>query len=276
MRPRQDQAGLLAISYANPRDLTYGPDEDMEKPYFQYVSGDVGLRDPVWGGCSVSDDSNPARTHTPCSPTIIDARFGRDPKVIGRSFRLRLLGEQQGLANSPGMLSSRYDLYTIIGVAAKGFTGVEPGTITDIFVPTMMNPLVETDATWFRTFVILKPGVAVEPVHDELHAVFRAFREERAKALGNAGRWWPILKPEGLLEPAARGFPPRREFRKPLAVPLYWLPFLLVACAKSEFDDLPSSGTRGKWPSASLSALDERAWSNSYWWRRPSWPCWQP
>src|SRR5690349_20473439 len=37
----KDQADLLAISPANPRDLTYGSDEDMERPYLQYVSGRI-------------------------------------------------------------------------------------------------------------------------------------------------------------------------------------------------------------------------------------------
>ena len=153
-------------------------------------------------------------------------RFGRDPKVIGRSFRL---------VNSPGMPSSSNDLYTIIGVAAKGFTGVEPGTITDIFVPTMMNPLVESDATWFRTFVILKPGVAVEPVREELHAVFRAFREEKAKVFAGMPKQTVanFLNQRVLLEPAAPGLSAvQREFRKPLAALAVLVALvLLVACA---------------------------------------------
>jgi len=193
MRPQvRDEADLPAISYANPRDLTYGPDEDMEKPYFQYVSGwmfdSFGIRPALGRLFTVNDDLKPGgHLYAVLSYDYWTRRFGRDPKVIGRNFRLRLLGEQQRLADSPGMPSNRYDLYTIIGVAAKGFTGVEPGTITDIFVPTMMNPLVVTGATWFRTFVILNPGVAVEPVREKLHAVFRAFREERAKDASTPG-----------------------------------------------------------------------------------------
>jgi hypothetical protein len=66
MRPQvQDEADLVAISYANPREVTYGSDEDMEKPYFQYVSGRIfdsfGIR-PALAGCG----------KTPFSP--IDSR----------------------------------------------------------------------------------------------------------------------------------------------------------------------------------------------------------
>src|SRR5207249_8990471 len=44
-------------------------------------------------------------------------RFGQDPKVVGRSFRM---GET---------------LYEVIGVVEKPFTGTEPGTMIDVFVP---------------------------------------------------------------------------------------------------------------------------------------------
>ena len=35
----KDQAELIAISYAERMDLTYGSDQEMEKAYLQYVSG---------------------------------------------------------------------------------------------------------------------------------------------------------------------------------------------------------------------------------------------
>src|SRR5262249_42339038 len=168
----RDRADLLAISYANPRDLTYGSDEDMERPSLQYVSGSMfnsfGIRPALGRLLTTNDDLKPgAHPYAVLSYDYWTRRFGQDPKVIGRSFRL---------VNSGGMPSSSNDLYTIIGVAGKGFTGVEPGTITDVFLPTMMNPFLdESNATWFRIFVILKPGVTVEAVREELPAVFRAF-----------------------------------------------------------------------------------------------------
>ena len=183
---------------------------------------------------TVNDDLKPgAHPYAVLSYDYWTRRFGRDPKVIGRSFRLVKRGEEE--RNSVGMPSSINDPFTIIGVAGKGFTGVEPGTITDIFVPTMMNPLVVTDATWFRTFVILKPGVAVEPVREKLHAVFRAFREERAKAFAGMPKQMVanFLNQRVMLEPAAPGISAaQREFRKPLAALAVLVALvLLVACA---------------------------------------------
>ena len=52
------------------------------------------------------------------------------------------------------------DLFEIVGVVAEPFTGTEPGTVTDIFVPTMMHPNVShSDRIWHRTLARLKPGL---------------------------------------------------------------------------------------------------------------------
>src|SRR5262249_22635617 len=144
----KDQADLLAISYPNRRDLTYGSDEEIEKPYLQYVSGRMfdlfGIGPALGRLLTENDDLKPgAHPYAALSNDYWTRRFGRDPKVIGRSFRL---------SNSPGAPNSD-DLYTIVGVAGKGFTGVEPGAITDLFLPTMMNPSADqSNSTWFRTF----------------------------------------------------------------------------------------------------------------------------
>ena len=124
----KDQAELIAVSYADRIDLTYGSDQEMEKAYLQYVSGwmfgTFGLQ-PALGPPvhRKRRSSRRARIPTPCSPTTIGrAASGGIRKVIGRTFRM---GD---------------DLYEIVGVAAERFTGTETGTVTDIFVPTMMNP----------------------------------------------------------------------------------------------------------------------------------------
>ena len=231
MRARvQNQADLLATSPANPRDLTYGSHEEMEKPYLQYVSGRMfdlfGIRPAQGRLFTENDDLQPgAHPYAVLSYDYWARRFGRNPNVIGRSFRL---------VNARGMPPGGNDLYTIIGVAGEGFTGVEPGTITDIFVPTMMNPLVtESSAFWLRTFVILKPGVAVEPVRDELRAVFRAYREEQAKVFKEMPRQAAnYINQTVSLEPAGPGVSAvQRAFRTPLAVLAVLVALvLLVAC----------------------------------------------
>ena len=88
------------------------------------------------------------------------------------------------------------EVYQIVGVAEGPFTGTEPGTVTDIFIPTMMmknNAIVRSDYHWFRTFVQLKPGVSVPLVREKLRPIFRAFVEEQGK--GFAGI--PKQEPDG-------------------------------------------------------------------------------
>jgi len=166
----KDQAKLIAVSYADRVDVTYGSDDEMEKAWRQYVSGGMfasfGLQ-PAAGRLFTEDDDLTPRAHpyAVLSHDYWTRRFAQDPHIIGRSVRIG------------------NDLYQIIGVAGPRFTGTEPGTVIDIFVPTMMNPWVNrSDASWFRPLAVLKPGVAVEPLRAKLHALLRADSEERARA----------------------------------------------------------------------------------------------
>jgi MacB-like periplasmic core domain/FtsX-like permease family len=170
----KDRAELIAMSYAERVDLTYTSDLAMEKAYRQYVSGwmfgTFGLR-PVLGRLlTEKDDITPgAHPYAVLSYDYWSHRFGQDLHAIGRTFRMD------------------NDLYEIVGVTPEGFTGTEPGTMPDIFVPTMMNvgSVNRSNSFWFRTFVQLKPGIALEPLRDELYATYRAFEQERAKTFTN-------------------------------------------------------------------------------------------
>ena len=65
------------------------------------------------------------------------------PSKFGTPGHGRLCRRLRELPPSFGEQTGSNELYTIIGVTEKGFTGVEPGTATDIWVPTMMNRLVD-------------------------------------------------------------------------------------------------------------------------------------
>jgi predicted permease len=224
MRARvKDQAELIAVSWAERSDLTYSSDQEIEKAYRQYVSGwmfgSFGLK-PALGRLFTENDDLKPREHAYAvlSYDYWTRRFGRDPKAIGRTFRMG------------------NDLFQIVGVAPEPFTGTEPGTITDIFIPTMMHEgVVHDDWSWIRTFVRLKPGVAPEPVRDRLQAVFEVVQHERAK--GWVG--WPkrrldnFLHQTLLLERAAAGLSSmQKEFRRSLmALGVLVALVLLIACA---------------------------------------------
>src|SRR5580698_7246062 len=221
----KEQAELIAVSYEDRVDLTYGSDQEMEKEYLQYVSGwmfsSFGLR-PAWGRLlSEADDLKPgANPYAVISYDYWTRRFGRDPEVIGRSFRVGDTG------------------YRIVGVAEKGFTGTETGTATSIFVPMMMkNPgtLLSSNHFWMRAFVQLKPGVDVEPVQEKLRAVFRGIQEERAKTFVGMPkqRLEQFFSEKLIVEPAAAGRSNlQRDYKRALTIlgALVVL-VLLVACA---------------------------------------------
>jgi putative ABC transport system permease protein len=89
----KDQAELIAISYAERAELTYGSDAEMEKAYRQYVSGwmfsSFGMRPALGRLLTESDDLKPgAQPYAVLSYDYWKHRFGQDPKVIGRAFRM--------------------------------------------------------------------------------------------------------------------------------------------------------------------------------------------
>jgi putative ABC transport system permease protein len=163
------QAELIAVSYADRMDLTYASDEEMEKGLVQYVSGwmweSFGLH-PALGRLFTQQDDKVPGAH-PVAVLSYDywsRRFGRDPKVIGRTLRI---GDQ---------------LFEIVGVGPKSFTGTEPGTVIEIFLPTMMHRSVtRDDSTWHRTLAVIPPGTGMEPLRAKLDAINMAFEGARAK-----------------------------------------------------------------------------------------------
>ncbi|SPF50959.1 conserved membrane hypothetical protein [Candidatus Sulfopaludibacter sp. SbA4] len=217
------QAELLAISYAERTDVTYGSVQEMEKAYLQYVSGwmfdSFGLRPALGRLFTENDDLKPgAHPYAVISYDYWSRRFGRDPKAIGRTFRM---GDR---------------IFEIVGVGPAAFTGTETGTVTDIFVPTMMHPgAVHDDWTWHQTLARLKPGVAVGPVRAKLDATSHAFEEERAKGFSGMTKESiaKILDQKVVLEPAAAGASGlQSDYRVSLmALGVLVALVLLIACA---------------------------------------------
>jgi putative ABC transport system permease protein len=210
----KDEAGLIAISYADRVDLTYRSDQEMEKAWRQYVSGwmfaDFGLQPALGRFLTQNDDLTPGAS--PVAVLSYDywmRRFAGDPTVIGRKFRMGS------------------DSFEIVGVTGERFTGTETGTVTDLFLPMAMKTprtLASPNNFWLRTLVKLKPGVAPEPVHERLAAIFRAGEEARVKN---------PPKQTLLLESAAAGRSNlQRDYRRPLAaLGILVVLVLLIACA---------------------------------------------
>ena len=221
----QEQAELVAIAYADRIDLTYGSDQEMERAYRQFVSGwmfgTFGLRPAIGRLLTENDDLQPgAHPVAVLSYDYWSRRFGRDPRIVGRTFRM---GDGS---------------YEIVGVAEERFTGTETGTVTDVFVPMMMKnarTLASFSNFWLRTMVQLKPGATAGPVRERLRATFRSIQEERAKGFTALPkqRLEQFFKERLLLEPAAAGRSNlQREYRQALtALATLVALVLLIACA---------------------------------------------
>jgi len=77
-------------------------------------------------------------------------------------------------------------VYEIIGVSGGPFTGTEPGTMIDIFLPAMMPSFRHPFGLHLASDSgRMKPGVAVEPLRQKLNAISLAFEQERAKGFTN-------------------------------------------------------------------------------------------
>ena len=217
------QAELIAVSDARLTDVTYKSDAEMEKANLQYVSGwmfsSFGLRPAAGRLFTEADDLKPrAHPYAVISYDYWKRRFGLDPHAVGRSFRMG------------------NDLYQIIGVSAAPFTGVEPGTVTDIFVTTMMHPAVtHDDWTWHRTLARIYPGTAREALRAKLAAISYAFERERVNRIKDIppDTLEKFLRQTVLLEPAAAGASGlQREYRTALlTIGILVALVLLIACA---------------------------------------------
>ena len=163
---------LFAMTNQHPEPVVFaGSGGRQEKARVQYASGNalpsLGIRPALGRLLTPDDDLRPgAHPVAVASYNFWMRRFAGDPSVLGRWFRD---GTRQ---------------FQIVGVAEKGFTGVEPGISTDLWVPAMMwwNPkdLASSNSYWFSVLGTLRPGASAEAVQPSLQALYSQFLRERA------------------------------------------------------------------------------------------------
>ena len=130
--------------------------------YFSVVGAGTQIGRPL----TPEDDRTPgAHAVAVISDGYWKRSFGSDPSVPGRSVRL----------------NNR--MFTIVGVAARDFTGTDVGSPTDIWIPMMMQREVGRDfltdvrTNWVEILGRLKPGMTLERAGAEL----TAYVERRCK-----------------------------------------------------------------------------------------------
>ncbi len=163
---------LFAISYQGPQPVRFDDAGGVDERVIpQYVSGDtfarLGLMPALGRLLAASDDLRPgAHPVAVLSHSLWMRRFGGDRHVIGRWFTLDRKAFQ------------------IVGVVSAGFTGVEPGVRTDIWIPMMMGnaeSLSQLGWQWFRIVGRLRPGIGPDDARAILQPVFAAVRRERLR-----------------------------------------------------------------------------------------------
>jgi len=139
-----------------------------EKAICGYVSGDafdiLGVPPALGRLFTSAEDQTPwGHPYLVISYDYWQRRFQGDPGVLGRHVQI-----------------GRHN-YRIVGVARKGFFGVEPGKFVDIWMPAMMfSKAALNDATWgwFRIFGRLSPGTTLTRLQARLDPVFRAYEQD--------------------------------------------------------------------------------------------------
>ena len=180
-----DSARLALFSSGNPYEVRI-PDKDgaVEKAICQYISGDafdmLGVP-PALGRVFSSEDDRIPWGH----PEIVisydywQRRFHGDPHVIGQRVYI-------GMNSFVAAGGAR-----IVGVARKGFFGVEPGKFVEIWVPAMMYSKAALNGMtwgWLRIFGRLAPGVTRSQLKARLDPVQHSYNELMVK-------WFPTTPP---------------------------------------------------------------------------------
>jgi predicted permease len=220
-----DRADLMVAGMISAQDAMFGADDEAEKVYRQFVSGNLfgvfGLQPALGRLLNPSDDVKPGgHPEAVLSYDYWTRGFAREPNVIGKTFR---------------MGNYRFE---IVGVAPKGFIGTEPGRVADVFIPAIMNveAINSPGWSWFRIWVHPKAGFSLEQVRQPLQAVFIHGHHEQLKSIPADTPKQIIdayLREKVLLVPAASGASDiQREYRRPLIILAVLVALvLLIACA---------------------------------------------
>ena len=158
-----------------------------------------------------------------------ETKFAGDPSVLNRT-----------------MVVNGHN-FTVIGVAARGFDGIEPGSVSELFVPVTMKDwmfpnsggmldLNDRRSAWLQILGRLKPGVTTQQAKASMQVLFHQIIEQEAKdpSIARASEYdrREFLKSTINLLPAGTGRSfLRSQMTRPLQVLMAIVALvLLIAC----------------------------------------------
>jgi len=166
---------------------------------------------------------------------------GHPIAVIGYGYWLRRFGGDPAILNQTITVNGHP--LTIVGVSARGFTGIQVGQAADIMVPLMMkaqmtptwNDLDNRRSRWLTVMARLKPGVSRTQAEAAMNVVYRQINEQEITSVPDVSESFRqrfISKHLDVL-PGQKGLSDlRREFSTPLIVLMSMVGVvLLIACA---------------------------------------------
>jgi predicted permease len=182
--------------------------------------GELGAA-PVLGRLINAEDV----ANTPGAPVAVidyefwNSRFARDPKVIGKPIRIE--GE----------------LFTVVGVSGKWFTGMTPGAAPDITIPVTVGPFAKNTTSrallWLSVTGRLKDGINSQQARGQLHSFWHEALAQTAPTEVPGQRLQSWLNMGLEVRPASTGVNRilRANFERPLRVLMgVSALILLVAC----------------------------------------------
>ncbi len=222
-------ADLFGIAYNPGLQVNSFNGGEEEKLRIGWISGEafgiLGIP-PALGRTLNADDGAHRNMVAVLGYGFWQSRFGGSPDVLGRWMQ--------------GASGRRFQ---IVGVARKGFDGLEPGFRTDVWLPLEnavrdANDLQRPDALTFAVWGKLKPGAAPARLRQALQPIFAAGRLAQRRQFEQfgipPGEMPRILHAQLKVESSANGHANiiRLQFRQPL-----WILgivaglVLLIACS---------------------------------------------
>lgn len=219
-------SGILAIGDAKPRDVLIG-DGASERVKINAVSGNyfelLGVEPAAGRLLSPMDDSPGAEPAAVISYSYWRDRFLLDPAAIGTTVRIGR------------------GLFTVTGVAAKGFLGEEAGQAPDFWTPLNSEPLVSPGWDWLSSRNLnwlalvgrLRRGASSEQAGAQVTALKHRIDIERAGSALTPAFLKAVERESVEMIPASKG---RSRIRQTFIQPLWILMavavlVLLIACA---------------------------------------------
>jgi predicted permease len=179
--------------------------------------------DAVIGRTFALDEDNGAGAHPVAviSYGLWTRSFARSPAVLGRKITV---------GDTP---------FTIVGVAPVHFTGTNPGTVCDLWIPVSMQAqvaqglsLTDIDTNWLTLMARLKPGISLEQARAGLDLVYQQTQRQHDLSKWSEQEHRDFWTHHIVLLSAAQGTDYlRKEFRQPLLLLLGMVGLvLLIAC----------------------------------------------